>query len=89
MTDPEKTRRLLGVVPDNPRPADHHDDTSHPQADATYQSWLRRRVAALERQQQVRIKLTEQKKRELDETIRRKQTEIDNLKSQQTIGGVK
>lgn len=89
MNDPENTRRLLGVVSNNPRPAGHHDDVEHAQQDAAYQSWLRRRIAALERQQAVRIQLTEKKKKELDDVIRLKAQELENLRMQQTIGVIK
>jgi hypothetical protein len=88
MTDDDNVRRLLGVVPDNPRPADHDEPPARTQDDAAYQSWLRRRIATLKHQQHERILQIEQKKHELDALVAHKQAEIDNLESQRTIGVV-
>lgn len=52
---------------------------------AAYQSWLRRRIAALETLQTARIELVDRQKKELDASIVRAQNEIDNLKAQQNI----
>lgn len=53
---------------------------------AAYQSWLRRRIAALETLQTARIELVNRQKKELDASVVRAQNEIANLKAQQTIG---
>ena len=47
---------------------------------------LRRRIATLEAQQSRRIELTREAKRGMNESIRKAQMEIDNLRAQQTIG---
>lgn len=55
---------------------------------AAYQSWLRRRIAALETLQSARIELVDRQKKELDASVVRAQNELDNLRAQRTIGSV-
>jgi hypothetical protein len=50
---------------------------------------LRAKVANLERMQQLRIDMIEKKKDEYDDLIERKGRELNNLKSQLTIGVVR
>jgi hypothetical protein len=49
------------------------------------QSWLRRRIVKLEAQQQRRIGLVAEMKKELDANIELRQRELDNLRAQVTI----
>jgi hypothetical protein len=89
MRSDDNVKRLLGVVPNNPRPAGHDEPPAPPSTDdAAYQSWLRRRIATLENQQRERVQQVEQKKRELDAVVASKQAEIETLKNQRTIGVV-
>lgn len=85
MTD--NVHRLFGVTADvtglNPL-----QEYANAENDAAYQSWLRRRIAMLEDMQAERIRLTAQRKIEMDTILEQKQAEIDNLKASQTIGSV-
>lgn len=56
---------------------------------ARYQSWLRQHIVALQIRQEIRIAKVAEQKRQLDESIDRANREIENLKTQQTIGVVK
>lgn len=62
---------------------------STPPNDIDYQSWLRRHIARLEKLQAQRIELVVEQKRQGDAAIERATRELDNLKSQLTIGVVK
>lgn len=56
---------------------------------AAYQSWLRRHIAKLEARQADRIELVAAQKKALDESVEKAAREIDNLRTQQTIGVAK
>jgi hypothetical protein len=60
-----------------------------PQTLTTSQSKLRRHIANLELLQEKRIAMVAQRKADLDAGVERAQREIDNLKTQQTIIGVR
>jgi hypothetical protein len=88
MTDePDVKRRLLGVTdisdvrggtPEELRQTDN----------AAYQSWLRRRIATLERLHTQRLELVAAERERVDALLVVKQQEIDNLKVQLTTRGI-
>lgn len=47
---------------------------------------LRRRIGTLEKRQAIRVDMVEQRKNDLDAIVEAKQREIDNLRTQLTIG---